>query len=154
MLGCCCKSSRRIGPPRALGGYTSESATISYLLSDKEITKQATLQNRVAIDFLLLLNHHNCHEFEGLCCMDLNTRKEDVCATLQHMRDLIGNIKQESEDWPKNLFSRWGLSGWLSSLSRTILLGCFCCLHCYSCIHSFEKMLFVPPNLISQNHCP
>lgn len=36
------------------------SAALSDLLSDEEITRQATLQNRMATDFLLLLHKHDC----------------------------------------------------------------------------------------------
>ncbi|XP_077027523.1 uncharacterized protein LOC143691993 [Agelaius phoeniceus] len=50
------------------------SATLSDLVSDEEITRKATLQNRAAIDFLLLLHNHQCEEFEGFCCLDLCQR--------------------------------------------------------------------------------
>nr|XP_041567129.1 uncharacterized protein LOC121468117 [Taeniopygia guttata] len=75
------------------------SAAISSLLEDEEITRQATLQNRAAIDFLLLLHGHECKEFEGLCCMDLTSKAPNVHAALRSMNSLIGQVKQESEDW-------------------------------------------------------
>ncbi|RMC22450.1 hypothetical protein DUI87_00764 [Hirundo rustica rustica] len=38
------------------------SNTLAGLLSDEEVTRQATLQNRAAIDYLLLLHGHRCEE--------------------------------------------------------------------------------------------
>ncbi|RMC22177.1 hypothetical protein DUI87_03050 [Hirundo rustica rustica] len=59
------------------------SEALSNLLSEEEITRQATLQNRAAIDYLLLLHGHRCEEFEGLCCFNLTSKAEDVHATIQ-----------------------------------------------------------------------
>ncbi|TRZ04871.1 hypothetical protein HGM15179_022236 [Zosterops borbonicus] len=54
------------------------SNALSDLLRDEDITRQATIQNWAAIDYLLLLHHHTCEEFEGLCCFNLSSRAEDV----------------------------------------------------------------------------
>ncbi|XP_063275880.1 uncharacterized protein LOC134562417 [Prinia subflava] len=48
------------------------------LLQDEDLTRQATLQNRMAIDYLLLLHGHTCEEFEGLCCFNLSSRAQDT----------------------------------------------------------------------------
>ncbi|TRZ05048.1 hypothetical protein HGM15179_022058, partial [Zosterops borbonicus] len=80
------------------------STAISFLLEDEKITRQATLQNRAAIDFLLLLHGHECQKFEGLCCLNLTLKALDIHAALRIMNSLIGQVKQESEDWVKELF--------------------------------------------------
>ncbi|XP_072778827.1 uncharacterized protein [Taeniopygia guttata] len=96
------------------------SAALSNLLEDEEITRKATLQNRAAIDFLLLAHGHGCKEFDGLCCFDLSSKGQSVHSSIQEMRSLIGSVKQENEDWFKDLFKDWDLSGWAVSLLKDI----------------------------------
>ncbi|KAF4787404.1 hypothetical protein TURU_171234 [Turdus rufiventris] len=88
------------------------STAISSLLEDQEITGQATLQNHAAIDFLLVLHGHECQEFKGLCCMNLISKAPNIHAALRNMNSLIGQVKQESEDWFNELFKGWGFTGW------------------------------------------
>ncbi|RMC22048.1 hypothetical protein DUI87_02919 [Hirundo rustica rustica] len=101
------------------------SEALSNLLSEEEIMRQATLQNRAAINYLLLLHGHRCEEFEGLCCFNLTSKAEDVHATIQKMREMVGNIKRETEDWLSGLFANWGISSWASSIIKTVLLCLF-----------------------------
>ncbi|RMC17363.1 hypothetical protein DUI87_05944 [Hirundo rustica rustica] len=51
---------------------------LTNLLGEEETTRQATLQNRAAIDYLLLLHGHRCEEFKGLCCFNLSTKAENI----------------------------------------------------------------------------
>ncbi|XP_063280555.1 uncharacterized protein LOC134565100 isoform X2 [Prinia subflava] len=98
------------------------SIAISSLLEDEEITRQATIQNRAAFDYLLLLHGHECQEFEGLCCMNLSSKAPNIHAALRSMNNMIGQVKQESEDWIKELFKGWGFTGWWISVVKKILL--------------------------------
>ncbi|TRZ05049.1 hypothetical protein HGM15179_022059 [Zosterops borbonicus] len=84
--------------------HCSSRESYVYLSEDEKITRQATLQNRAAIDFLLLLHGHECQKFEGLCCLNLTLKALDIHAALRIMNSLIGQVKQESEDWVKELF--------------------------------------------------
>ncbi|RLW05203.1 hypothetical protein DV515_00005304 [Chloebia gouldiae] len=86
------------------------SKALADLLSDEEITRQATLQNWAAIYFLLLLHSHRCEEFAGLCCLNLSSQAEDIHDTIQKMQSLIGDLKRESSDWLGSLFHGWSLS--------------------------------------------
>ncbi|OWK62451.1 Endogenous retrovirus group K member 18 Pol protein [Lonchura striata] len=102
------------------------SAALSNLLADEEVTRQATLQNRAAIDFLLLLHNHKCEEFAGLCCMNLSSRAEDVRTSISKMQDMIHHLKKETAGWLDSLLEGWGLSGWIKSIMQTglmLLLG-------------------------------
>lgn len=99
---------------------------ISDLLADEEIARKATLQNRAAIDFLLLLHGHECQEFKGLCCLNLTSKAPDVHTSLQKMQELITDIKK------KNQKTGWGTSsqggGWLGGSLPLLnpLFGLFC----------------------------
>lgn len=87
------------------------SNALSDLLRDEELTRQATLQNRAAIDFLLLLHDHRCEEFEGLCCLNLSSRAENIHKTIDRMQAMVKQIQHETGDWLSNIFNGWGLSG-------------------------------------------
>ncbi|TRZ14803.1 hypothetical protein HGM15179_012298 [Zosterops borbonicus] len=76
---------------------------------DEEVTRQETFQNQVVIDYLLLLHHHTCKEFEGLCCFNLSSKAEDVQQSIKKIRDMVQDIKKETKDWFDNLFGDWGL---------------------------------------------
>ncbi|OWK60059.1 envelope glycoprotein [Lonchura striata] len=75
------------------------STALAGLLLDEEVTRQATLQNQAAIDFLLLLHDHSCEEFEGLCCMNLTSKGGDVRKAINKLQDMIKDIKKETGDW-------------------------------------------------------
>ncbi|RMC13556.1 hypothetical protein DUI87_08632 [Hirundo rustica rustica] len=98
---------------------------LTNLLGEEETTRQATLQNRAAIDYLLLLHGHRCDEFEGLCCFNLSTKAENIHSTIQQMKEMIHSIRRETGDWLDGLFNNWGLSGWVSSVIKTLLLCLF-----------------------------
>ncbi|XP_048151952.1 uncharacterized protein LOC125322343 [Corvus hawaiiensis] len=98
------------------------SSALSDLLKDEQITRQATLQNRAAIDFLLLLHDHRCEEFEGLCCLNLSSRAENIHKTLDKMQAMVLQIQRETGDWLSSILNGWGLSGWTVSILRTGLL--------------------------------
>ncbi|XP_064285402.1 uncharacterized protein LOC135305595 [Passer domesticus] len=103
--------------------YTS--SALSELLQDEEITRQATLQNRAAIDYLLLLHDHHCEEFEGLCCLNLSSRAENVRTSIKNIQDMVHEVKQKTVDWLGDLFEGWGLSGWAASVLKSVLLILF-----------------------------
>lgn len=92
------------------------------LLSDEEITRHATLQNRTATDYLLLLHQHSCEEFEGFCCFNLSSKAEDVRKSISQIRERVDDIKKESKDWFDNIFGNLGLWNWTGSIIKTGLL--------------------------------
>ncbi|KAM3677666.1 uncharacterized protein VK521_018043 [Ammospiza maritima maritima] len=120
------------------------SAAIYDLLTDEEITRKATLQNRAAIDFLLLLHHHQCEEFEGLCCMNLSSRAENVRHTILKMKDQVHQMEQETSDWLRDIFKGWGLGSWASSVLESVMkvvLVLFLLLICFSLVRGLVQRL-------------
>lgn len=98
------------------------SNALSDLLQDEGVTRQATLQNLSAIDYLLLLHQHHCEEFEGLCFFNLSSRAADIHQAISKIKDMVREIKRETGDWLGSLFKNWGLSGWVRSIVKTGLL--------------------------------
>ncbi|KAM4722863.1 uncharacterized protein WCC33_009038 [Rhinophrynus dorsalis] len=48
------------------------SIALEGLLANVKSLRGMTLQNRAAIDYLLLKHNHGCEEFEGMCCFNLS----------------------------------------------------------------------------------
>ncbi|RMB89963.1 hypothetical protein DUI87_33662 [Hirundo rustica rustica] len=101
------------------------SNALTNLLSDEEVTRQATLQNGAAIDYLLLLHSHRCEEFEGLCCFNLSSRAENIYDAIQEIREMVGSIKKETDNRLGGLFANWGISDWAGSILKNVLLTLF-----------------------------
>ncbi|RMC04207.1 hypothetical protein DUI87_19026 [Hirundo rustica rustica] len=65
------------------------------------------------------------------------------------MREMVTNIKRETDDWLSRLFTNWGISGWVSSIIKTVLL---CLLLIMLAFGLLKRMLY---NLISATtHSP
>ncbi|RMC16456.1 hypothetical protein DUI87_06786 [Hirundo rustica rustica] len=124
---------------------------LTNLLGEAETSRQATLQNRAAIDYLLLLHGHRCEEFEGLCCFNLSSKPENIHATIQRMKEMITNIKRETGGWLDELFGNWGLAGWVSSTLKTLLLCLFILLLTVISFGLLKRMIL---NLISTSRSP
>ena len=97
------------------------SRALSELLIDVDSVRHATLQNRAAIDFLLLAQGHGCEDFEGMCCMNLSDHSESIHAQIGKLRDLTEHLQVSSgfglDDWLKGL----GLGPWVTSLLQHII---------------------------------
>ncbi|XP_077637531.1 uncharacterized protein LOC144245910 [Lonchura striata] len=98
----------------------ASSAALSDLLADQQTTRQATLQNRAAIDFLLLAHGHSCEDFEGLCCFNLTSRSTSIQANIQRIRTEVQDIKTETSavDPVHKLLMQWGIPGWAASILK------------------------------------
>ena len=98
------------------------SIAISDLLTDEEAVKHATLQNRAALDYLLLVYGHGCEDFLGLCCMNLSDHSVSIHQQLQNLRDLANQITTQDPSWLDNLFDGWSFAPWLKELCKIGLL--------------------------------
>ncbi|KAF4801178.1 hypothetical protein TURU_036485 [Turdus rufiventris] len=54
--------------------------------------------------------------------MNLTSKTPNIHAALLDMNNLIGQVKQECEDWFNEMFKGWGFTGWWTSIVKTILL--------------------------------
>ncbi|KAK4813039.1 hypothetical protein QYF61_006530 [Mycteria americana] len=97
------------------------SAALSALLTDVDSIRHATLQNRAAIDFLLLVQGHGYEEFEGMCCMNLSDHSQTIYQQIKSLQKLIGKLKTSSiglESWLTSL----GIEGWLKELIKVAII--------------------------------
>ncbi|XP_068255379.1 uncharacterized protein [Nyctibius grandis] len=100
------------------------SRILGTLANDVDSIRHATLQNRAAIDFLLLVHGHGCQEFDGMCCMDLNDHSRSIHKQIKELMDATQKIREQHgflDDWLGNL----GIGGWLVGLIKMLLMGLF-----------------------------
>ena len=80
--------------------FNLTSQILSSLLLDIDSVRHATLQNRAAVDFLLLAHGHSCEDFEGMCCMNLSDHSISIHNKLSQLQ---GNMKHIlADDKPFN----------------------------------------------------
>ncbi|NXM61062.1 ERB1 protein, partial [Illadopsis cleaveri] len=90
---------------------------IEELLMDQNSFRHAILQNRAAIDFLLLAQGHGCEDFEGMCYMNLSDHSKSIHKKLQYPRQQVQCIQQEQgllDNWLTNWFGN--ITNWLEEL--------------------------------------
>ncbi|XP_053798685.1 uncharacterized protein LOC128788017 [Vidua chalybeata] len=99
------------------------SAALSDLLAEEETTRHATLQNRAAIDFLLLAHGHSCEDFEGMCCFNLTSKSTSIQANIQRIQALVKDLKTETRavDAVNKTFSQWGVPGWAVPIIKGLI---------------------------------
>ncbi|NXK15851.1 ERB1 protein, partial [Herpetotheres cachinnans] len=90
---------------------------LEQLLEDQNSLRHAILQNRAAIDFLLLAQGHGCEGFEGMCCLNLSNHGESIHRQIQWLKNHANKIQQSQgwlDNWLPNLFG--DIPGWLTGL--------------------------------------
>lgn len=99
------------------------SIALSGLLLHVDSIKHATLQNRVAIDFLLLAHGHGCQDLEGVCCMNLLDHSQSIHASIRTLMEQTKKLQQDDGFFGlDNLLKGWGITGLLLSLVKGGLL--------------------------------
>ena len=74
------------------------SQALSSLLLDVDSVRHATLQNRAAIDFLLLAQEHGCEDLDGMCCMNLSDHSESIHRSVQQLKEGVKKL-QVDDGW-------------------------------------------------------
>lgn len=82
-----------------LGCWTAKqlnttSPILNQMLTDVGSISHGTLQNRAAVDFLLLAHGHRHEEFEGMCCMNVDDHSASSHRKLKQLQD---NMKKLTE---------------------------------------------------------
>lgn len=97
------------------------SLALDGLLSDVDSIWQATLQNRAAVDFLLLVHCHGCEVLDGICCMNLSDHSESIHKAIQTMKDQVQKLQvSDGLRWLDRLFTHWGIMGWVRDLLKML----------------------------------
>lgn len=57
--------------------------------------RKAILQNRAAIDYLLLKHDHGCSDFDGMCCFNLSDHSNSIQPHIEALNKLAKDVKQD-----------------------------------------------------------
>ncbi|NXE58224.1 ENR1 protein, partial [Casuarius casuarius] len=77
------------------------------MAQDMDSIRHAILQNRAAIDFLLLAQGHGCKDVEGMCCFNLTDHSRSIHSELEWLKEHTSKITVMT-----NPLDNW-LAGWL-----------------------------------------
>ncbi|XP_072201820.1 uncharacterized protein [Excalfactoria chinensis] len=96
---------------------------LSELLMDINNIRHAVLQNRAAIDFLLLAQGHGCKDFEGMCCFNLSDHSDSIHKKLEWMQEHTKKIAIDDAfgSWLDGLFGNIG--PWLKQFLKVLIIG-------------------------------
>ncbi|XP_055554180.1 uncharacterized protein LOC129734579 [Falco cherrug] len=134
------------------------SRVLSDLADSLTIVQHAVLQNRMAIDFLLLAHGHGCEDFEGMCCMDLEDNSSSIHKEIKQLMEHSQKIQQDVGFFGLESLTNWlGIGGWLKRLLQSVLLIViiviigFICLSCaLSCIRKLFERITGPVFLVQK----
>ncbi|XP_039366958.1 uncharacterized protein LOC120388904 [Mauremys reevesii] len=114
------------------------STVLALLTQEMGEVRRGVLQNRLAIDYLLLRHGHPCSDFVGMCCFNITDASAAIEKDLDRLRHLAEGIRQHQGDfWLWSWLS--SLRGWAAHLLQGLMLGMLCifvaCLlyFCYGC---------------------
>jgi len=64
-----------------------------YVLKQFREIQHAALQNRAAVDYLLLRHNRGCQEFEEMCCFNLSDTSHLVEGRTEDLKHLMEGLK-------------------------------------------------------------
>ena len=89
---------------------SATSEAISAISQELGQFKEAVLENRTAIDYLLLRHNHGCEEFKGLCCFNMTDNSQLIEHKVKQVNETVSKIN------PRQKFFGIDLS-WLPSVT-------------------------------------
>lgn len=113
------------------------SQALSDLLLDVDPVCHTALQNRAAIDFLLLTQGPGCEDTEGLCCMNVLEHSTSIHQSIQQLQEGVQKLRVgTSWGW----FYVWFqcLGPWIQKLIKSGLM----CLLIFVCLLSVFLALY------------
>ncbi|XP_039196483.1 MLV-related proviral Env polyprotein-like [Crotalus tigris] len=112
--------------------------------------RKAILQNRAAIDYLLLRQHMGCEAFEGMCCFNLSDQSPVINKQIKVLHKMALDLKIDSlGSWWSNLWS-WLPMGLIGTIIKavvifTAIMISSCCL--MQCAFSLMNNITLPKRM-------
>lgn len=114
---------------------------LSQMAQDMSSLRQAILQSRAAIDYLLLAQSKGCEDFEGMCCFNLSDHSDSIHKQLEWLQDHAKKITVNHnplDDW----LMSFGISAWVKDILKigitivliVVIVLCMgpCIIQCFS----------------------
>lgn len=109
---------------------------LSEMSAEMVAMRVMTLQNRMALDYLLADKGGTCALIGSECCTYIPDSSENITNIVKHIRDAVSQYKNpKSQGW-----FDWMLGGWLGSMGQILLHGLVIVVAVFVCISLFVKM--------------
>ncbi|XP_039403953.1 syncytin-B-like [Mauremys reevesii] len=119
----------------ATKALNATSTAIALLNDEQDDIRHGVLQNRAAIDYLLMLHHYGCEKVNDMCCFNISDHHHSVENQLKIIKNLTDQIRYNPDpfggwwDWLSSWLPNFG---WLHQLVTfggltVLLLVLFCC---------------------------
>ncbi|XP_041418710.1 uncharacterized protein LOC121393669 [Xenopus laevis] len=117
------------------------SKAIASLLADFGDIRNAVVQNRAAIDYLLFKHNHGCQYFKGMCCFNLSDHSHAINQQLGILHSLVTNITEHKDEGWWDWLTSWipDVGGWVQTVIEVVLVVIFC-LIIIQCLPSLISM--------------
>ena len=89
------------------------SQAISAISQELGQVREAVLENRAAIDCLLLRHNHGCEDFKGLCCFNLTDSSQLIEHKVKQVNGVVSKIRQRGGFFGIDLSK---LTSWLPNI--------------------------------------
>ena len=89
------------------------SQAISAISQELGQVREAVLENRAAIDCLLLRHNHGCEDFKGLCCFNLTDSSQLIEHKVKQVNGVVSKIRQRGGFFGIDLSK---LTSWIPSI--------------------------------------
>ncbi|XP_059580914.1 syncytin-A-like [Alligator mississippiensis] len=106
-------------------GLNATSRALSALNAEQKQLRDAVLENRAAIDYLLLRHNLGCETLKGMCCFNLTDNSvliEDKIGALQRLTQTLKETSGLDFSWLTSWLPNFG---WLKQLFCMVILFCF-----------------------------
>nr|ATY46614.1 envelope protein Mab4 [Mabuya sp. NRPS-2014] len=105
------------------------STAISALNQEQQQLRHAVLDNRSAIDYLLLVHHQGCEAVEQMCCFNLTGQSQVVGQQIKQLHNLVTHITEdENPGWWDKLWSWLPNVGWFKGVFGIVMILMLLCL--------------------------
>lgn len=121
------------------------STAIALLNTEQKALRDAILQNRAAIDFLLLKHHVDCEVMHKMWCFNLINNYNSIQDRLHSLHSFVQQVKESNvgDGWWERLTSWLPNLDWLKSLfvyGIIIIIACIVLCCCAQCIPNLYLM--------------
>lgn len=127
---------------KVVKGLNATSTALALINQELQEQRQAILDNRAAIDYLLLFHHQGCEKIKNMCCFNLTDNGEKIDDTIKQLKDLANKVHNEDGgDLFKWLTSWLPNLQWVKQLFLAIAIVCVCLLLSCCCIQWIPMLI-------------
>ncbi|XP_021092216.1 uncharacterized protein LOC110344008 [Heterocephalus glaber] len=115
---------------KVVKGLNATSSALALINQELQEDQQAMLDNRAAIDYLLLFHHLGCEKIKNMCCFNMTDNSPGIQEKIKQSEELTEKIHNEKLGW--DLF-QWLIQWlpnmqWLKQLFLVVIIVIICLL--------------------------